>query len=57
MAQAVLITADNCLNTNHSLYIRAREMGIVILDINTIKKGNLGRELLKITAGRHHFPE
>lgn len=57
MAQAVLITADNCLNTNHSLYIRAREMGIVILDINTIKKGNLGRELLKIAAGRYHFPE
>lgn len=57
MAQAVLVTADNCLNNNHSLYIRAREMGIVILDINTIKKGNLGKELLKIVNGQYRFQE
>ena len=57
MAQAVLVTADNCLDINHSLYVRAREMGIVILDINTIKKGNLGSDLLKIAEGRYHFPK
>lgn len=57
MAQAVLVTADKCLNNNHSLYIRAREMGIVILDINTIKKGNLGKELLKIVNGQYRFQE
>lgn len=57
MAQAVLVTADNCLNNNHSLYIRAREMGIVILDINTIKNGNLGKELLKIVNGQYRFQE